>query len=233
MKLSIVVPCFNEAKNIPLILEKFSRVIKRNDVEVILVDNGSRDDTCAVLNQEVSQYPFVKVQMVEVNQGYGYGILAGLKIADGDFIGWTHADLQTDPGDVIKAFEIIEQKEFSQNIYVKGNRKGRSLFDQFFTWGMSAFESIYLGVKLWDINAQPNIFHRSFYESWTNPPHDFSLDLYALYRAQKQKLHIVRFDVLFPERVHGQSNWNTSLKGKWKFIKRTVDFSFTLKGTLK
>ena len=43
MKLSIVVPCYNEADNIPLILERFDEVIKTDEVEVILVNNGSTD----------------------------------------------------------------------------------------------------------------------------------------------------------------------------------------------
>ena len=45
MKLSIVVPCYDEAENIPLILKRFGEVIKRDDIEVILVDNGSRDSS--------------------------------------------------------------------------------------------------------------------------------------------------------------------------------------------
>ena len=51
---------------------------------------------------------------------------------------------------------------------------------------MSLFETIYIGKALWDINAQPNIFHRQFFEGWSNPPFDFSLDLYALYMSKKK-----------------------------------------------
>ena len=232
MKLSIVVPCYNEEKNIPLILEKFSKVIKTYDVEVLLVNNGSSDNSEAVLNKLVPNYSFARVVKVEVNQGYGFGITSGLNEAKGEFIGYTHADMQTDPTDVLKALEIIEKQKNSHNTYVKGDRKGRALFDQFFTMGMSLFESVYLGKKLWDINAQPNIFHRSFFESLDNIPKDFSLDLYFLYIAQKQGLKIVRFDVVFPPRIHGESSWNTGLASKWKFIKRTIDFSVKLKKEL-
>lgn len=49
MKLSIVVPCYDEAENIPLILKRFSDVITRDDVEVVLVDNGSTDHSPEVL----------------------------------------------------------------------------------------------------------------------------------------------------------------------------------------
>lgn len=230
MKLSIVVPCYNEEKNIPLILERFGEVIQRDDIEVILVNNGSTDGSAQVLSDLLPRYSFARTVPVEVNQGYGYGILQGLRECKGEYIGWTHADMQTDPADILKALDMIEQERGL--VFVKGNRRKRPLFDTFFTMGMSLFESCYLHEKLYDINAQPNIFPKIFYESWENPPYDFSLDLYALYMARQKKLRVIRFPVLFPERIYGESKWNTGLKSKWKFIKRTIDFSVKLKKEL-
>lgn len=233
MKLSIIVPCYNEAKNIPLILERFHQVIHRDDIEVILVNNGSSDNSTEVCNSILYRFPFVKVENVVVNKGYGFGITSGLKVAKGEFVGYTHADLQTDPSDVMKALEIIEKQEQPHNCYLKGDRKGRPLFDQLFTCGMSFFESVYLKTNLWDINAQPNVFSKSFFNSMDFAPNDFSLDLYFLYMAKKRRLKIIRFDVVFPERIHGQSSWNTGLTSKWKFIKRTIYFSLKLKRGLQ
>lgn len=227
MKLSIVVPCYNEKENIPLILERFSDAMIRDDVEVVLVDNGSTDGSAEVLSRLLPQYPFARTVKVAVNQGYGYGILQGLAQCRGEYIGWTHADMQTDPADVLKALDLIEEEKGL--VFVKGNRKGRPFFDVFFTVGMSVFESCYLREKLYDINAQPNIFPKVFFQGWENPPHDFSLDLYALYMARKSGLKVVRFAVNFPKRIHGTSKWNTGLAAKWKFIKRTVEFSVKLK----
>ena len=228
-KLSIVIPCYNEAKNIPLIAEKFSQAINRDDIEIILVNNGSQDNSQAVIDDVMMLYKFLKTHKVEVNQGYGFGILSGLKVASGEFIGWTHADMQTDPKDTLRALEIIEQNGLVKNIYVKGSRKGRAMFDNFFTIGMSIFETLLMGVSLWEVNAQPNIFHKSFFTKWQNPPHDFALDLYVYYLAKKSNLKIIRFPVLFPPRIHGTSSWNNSFGDKWKFIKRTVKFSVVLK----
>lgn len=227
MKLSVVVPCYNEEQNIPLILARFAQVVDRDDVEVILVDNGSTDHSAQVLTELLPEYPFARTVKVEVNQGYGYGILQGLKECRGEYIGWTHADMQTDPADILRALAIIE----AQNglVFVKGRRKGRPLFDVFFTTGMSLFETCYLREKLYDINAQPNLFPKVFFDAWDNPPHDFSLDLYALYMARRRRLKVIRFPVLFPERIYGESKWNTGLKAKWRFIKRTIAFSINLK----
>jgi polyisoprenyl-phosphate glycosyltransferase len=232
-KLTIIVPCYNEERNIPLILERFNSVIKSDDIEIILVNNGSTDNSEAVISEQISNYSFARVVKVEINQGYGFGITSGLRVAKGEFIGYTHADMQTDPADILKAFKLLKQQETPEKCYIKGDRKGRSLFDQFFTIGMSFFETFYLGKKLWDINAQPNIFNRSFFDSIKNTcPKDFSLDLYFLYTAQKLRLNVIRFDVLFPERVHGESSWNKDFTSKWKFIKRTISFSIKLKKEL-
>jgi len=229
MKMSVIVPCYNEKENIPLILERFRAAITDEDIEVILVNNGSTDGSSEVLSRLLPEYPFARTTLVEVNQGYGYGILHGLEAAEGEFLGWTHADLQTDPSDLVKAYHMLEEKRWAPSVYVKGTRRGRSPADNFFTTGMSAFETLYLGRRLYDINAQPNIFSRAFFESWENPPHDFSLDLYALYMARVKGQEVLRFPVEFPPRLHGSSHWNTGLASKWKFIKRTIQFSTKLK----
>jgi hypothetical protein len=101
--------------------------------------------------------------------------------------------------------------------------------DVVFTIGMSLFETLLLGRRMWDINAQPTMFSRSFFETWTLPPDDFSLDLYAYYQAQKFGLKVYRFPVRFSERAHGVSHWNVDWAAKRKFIRRTVAFSLQLK----
>jgi glycosyltransferase involved in cell wall biosynthesis len=226
--LSIVVPCYNEEKSILTILDGFKYAIKNYPIEVVLVDNGSCDNSAQVLKKLLPKYSFAKTTRVEVNQGYGFGILQGLKKATGEFLGWTHADLQTDPADVVRAYELLKDTGFAKNIFVKGTRKNRSYFDQFFTLGMSCFELAYLHKFFWDINGQPNLFHRSFYESWKQPPHDFSLDLYAYYMAKKLKFDIRRFKVVFGNRVHGEAS-NASLKQKYNLTMRTLAFSTKLR----
>lgn len=232
-KLSIVVPCYNERENIPLLLERFKSTIAHRNIQVILVNNGSTDGSDSVLESILPEYPFAKTVHVPVNKGYGYGIISGLKSADGDFIGWTHADLQTDPEDISRVYDLITNSDL-ENIYVKGNRKKRPLIDTFFTVSMSLFETIFLRTALWDINAQPNIFPKSFMEELTYYPDDFSLDLYMYYMAKRRGVKIQRIDVLFTERLHGASKWNDqTFKAKWKFIKRTMVFSLEMKRRLK
>ena len=230
MKLSVIIPCYNEAANLPLLLDRCSTLGENSNIEVILVDNGSSDNSAEVLEKLLPSYPHCRTIRVPVNQGYGFGILSGLKAAQGDVLAWTHADMQTDPKDILRGLAFFQLH--SNHIYVKGRRIKRPIADVFFTIGMSVFETCLLQTRLWDINAQPNMFSREFFESWQNAPHDFSLDLFAYFTARNQGLPVYRFPVKFGERAHGISHWNVNWAAKMKFIRRTIDFSFELKKRL-
>lgn len=227
MKCSLIIPCYNEAANLPLLLERCKALVAKPEVEVILVDNGSTDSTPQVLLNLLPQYPGCRTVRVAKNHGYGFGILSGLRAAHGEILGWTHADMQTDPQDLLSGLELFEQH--GKDIFVKGRRYGRPLVDVIFTIGMSLFETWLLAKPMWDINAQPTLFSHKFFESWRSPPEDFSLDLYAYYQAQAQGLKVYRFPVKFGERAHGVSHWNVNWVAKWKFIRRTINFSLQLK----
>lgn len=231
MKFSLVIPCYNEVANLSLLLERCRALASRPEIEVVLVDNGSTDNTPQLLANLLPGYPGCRSVRVEWNQGYGFGILAGLAACKGEILGWTHADMQTDPQDVLRGLACFEQH--GDAIFVKGRRYGRPLADQLFTIGMSAFETLLLRTPLWDINAQPTMFTRAFFATWRDAPYDFSLDLYAYYRARKAGLQVHRFPVRFGERAHGVSHWNVNWAAKRKFIRRTIDFSLQLKSSLK
>ena len=227
--LSIVLPCYNECENIPLILERFAHVLSRDDVEVILVDNGSTDDTPRVLAELLPRYPFARSLRVDVNQGYGFGLFCGLQAGTGRFLGWTHADMQTDPQDVMRGLTLLEVSTNPARTFVKGRRQGRPLADQMFSVGMALFESFVLWAPLWEINAQPNLFPRELFAHWQDPPTDFSFDLYYYYLAVKSGFKIQRFNVEFGNRLHGHSRWNINWQSKVKFVQRTIGFTYKLK----
>ena len=229
-RLSLVIPCYNEAANLPLLVERCSKLVAPGDVEVVLVDNGSSDESPAVLADVLSSRTGCRSIRVPVNRGYGHGIVEGLKASRGSIVGWTHADLQTDPMDVRAGLELFDR--FGADCFVKGRRYGRPFGDRAFTIGMSAFETVLLGKPLYDINAQPTLFPHRFFATWAEPPLDFSLDLYAYYMARRAGLNVHRFPVRFGDRAHGISHWNVNWSAKRKFIRRTVDYSLKLKRDL-
>ena len=229
MKISLIIPCYNEEKSLEELHSKCKDLAKKIDVEIIFVNNGSTDNSKKILSLLSKKNKNFVYLNIDENKGYGGGILEGLNKSKGDYIGWTHADLQTNPSDLIKASELINK---NKNIFIKGKRFGRPLFDNIFTIGMSFFTSIILSKRLWDINAQPTIFPKEFFDLWQNPPNDFSLDLYAYYLAKKFNLKIKRIPVFFDKRKFGSSSWNLGISSKFKFIVRTMKFTFKLRKDL-
>ena len=230
MKLSLVIPCYNEEENLPQLTKKIDVLNKNRFVQIILVDNGSSDGTRDYLNKYSKKNNQIKIVKINKNLGYGHGIIEGLKKADGDILSWTHADMQTDPLDILKGLEIF--KKHGPDIFVKGKRYGRPFTDIIFTVGMSFFETIFLKKFLWDINAQPTMFSKKFFKTWANAPIDFSLDLYAYFNAKKNNIKVYKFPVKFDQRLYGASKWNLNWPAKIKFIHRTLKYSFKLKKEL-
>jgi glycosyltransferase involved in cell wall biosynthesis len=231
--LSIVLPCYNEAANLPLLLARFRDCLhERNDIEVMLVDNGSTDASAEVLAAALAESEFnrfARFVRVPVNRGYGFGIMAGVRAATGEVIAWTHADLQTDPQDVLDGYASFSRLPDPRQSILKGRRRDRPALDAFFTLGMSVVASLALGQRLFDVNAQPKMFHRSFLDRMTRPPDDFSLDLYVLYVARREGLAIVEYPVSFGRRLHGVAKGGGTLRGKWKLICRTWAYLWKLR----
>ena len=134
MKISLVVPCYNEEKNIELLTEAFARLNQRYDVELVLVDNGSTDGTGISIKRQLEKYKFISTVRIEDNIGYGFGILTGLRQAKGDYIGWMHADMQVTPMILSEFIDRIGQAPQS-DIYYKGKRRKCPVLDSiFYIW---------------------------------------------------------------------------------------------------
>jgi glycosyltransferase involved in cell wall biosynthesis len=232
MRFSLIIPCYNEAANLPGLVTRCRALVEDATTEVILVDNGSSDATPEVLDALVADQPRIRSVRVAVNRGYGHGILSGLRHASGDVLGWTHADHQTDPVDARAAIALFVASADPERLFVKGLRYGRPALDVAFTGGMSMFETMLSGHVMRDINAQPTLFHRKFYETWRNPPDDFALDLFAYWRAREAALTIRRIPVRFGPRAYGVSHWNSGLAARLKFVRRTLDYSLRLRRSL-
>ncbi len=233
---SIVLPCYNEAATLPSLADRFAEVLhNRTDVEVVFVDNGSRDDSAAVLARELARpgRGFGRMVTVPVNQGYGFGILAGLRVATGEFVGWTHADSQYDPAVVLAGFDVLTRSAAPDRSFLQGRRVGRNWFDGLFTAGMSMVASLALGTRVRDVNAQPKLFPRHFLELMNRAPHDFSLDLYALFVARRHGFRVLELPVVFGRRLHGEAKGGGSVALKWKLTKRTWAFILQLRRDLR
>ena len=221
--LSIVIPCFNELNSLDILYHKAKYITDNYDIQIIFLNNGSYDGTKEKFNSFNSSEK-IKFLNIEENKGYGYGIKKVITMCKGEFIGWTHADLQTDLYDLIKAYNLIIQNNNRRNqdkYIIKGVRIGRPLKDQIFSNAMSILGLILFWPKpAYEIFAQPSIFHNSIIDEIQNAPDGYEFDVYVFIVALIKNYNTLRFKVLFPERKNGSSHWNINAFSKLVFINR-------------
>jgi glycosyltransferase involved in cell wall biosynthesis len=231
-RFSIVLPCYNEAGNLPLLLAAYARAWPELGVpgELILVDNGSTDETATVLRRELErpELGFARPVQVERNRGFGHGTMTGLRAARGEIVGFSHADMQYTPQDCFAAFRKLAAQPDPARALVKGKRAPRGLGPALVTNTMAVLASAVLLMRLTDINAQPKVFHRSLLEHLRRPPDGFQFDLYVLYTARRHGLKVLTVPVVFGQRAHGQSKWAYSLASRYRTIWATVVYIFKL-----
>lgn len=106
MKISIVMPCYNEARTIEAIVQRVLQVELPYDRELIIVDDCSRDKTRDYL-QTLQANPEIKVIYHHVNQGKGAALHTGFAHASGDIIIVQDADLEYEPNEYLKLLKPI------------------------------------------------------------------------------------------------------------------------------
>jgi polyisoprenyl-phosphate glycosyltransferase len=222
--LTLIIPCYNEKDNLYEIIDKCEKLVNTKLIKIILVNNGSTDGSSQILNTIKNDK--IYIHHIKKNIGYGNGIMEGLKQTDTQFIGWTHADLQTNLEDVIQVIQILENQK---NLFIKGLRKKRNLSSNILTLCMSIIETLIFQKFLWDINAQPTIFSRQLLQEISNPPKNFMLDLYFYVKAKKLKFEIRRFNVFFYKRKFGISNWDYNFSNRVKTIVNAIIYSIHLR----
>lgn len=218
MKYSVIIPCYNEEKNIRSLIKRLEAAEGEREIEYIMVENGSKDATGAELEEVCTGKPEFKIVYVKQNWGYGYGLIKGMKAAEGDYIGWLHADLQVKPEEMMRFVDFIENHKKEDRMYfLKGLRKNRTMIDHFFTAGMTVYVTVVLQNYLYDIGAIPVLFHRDLLKKFDKAiPYDFSIETYVYDRAKRSGFRIKRFPVQMAERKQGKSSWDRGISSKFK-----------------
>ena len=231
---SIIVPVFNEEKNIQTFIGAINQALndcKTFAAEVIIIDGHSTDNTFRIAQENINNLGNPKIKIYQRDRRYGYGadIMFGLAKSRGNIMCWTHGDMQTSPPDILQGLKIFNEN-IDKKLIVKGIRKKRNFIDVIFTFGMQIMVLLILRVNIFDINAQPKIFSREFYQKFLldQSPQDFSLDLFLLYQAKRNGYKILGFPVLFLKRLSGEAKGGGSFKGKIKLIIRTCKFILKL-----
>jgi glycosyltransferase involved in cell wall biosynthesis len=125
LKLSVVLPIYNEHENIPILLEEVRAAIAPLGIryEIVAVDDGSTDSSHAVLRESTAVFPMLRVLAFEKNAGQTAALDAGWRASRGELVVSLDADLQNDPADIPGMLRTLEESAADMVIGVRVNRQ--------------------------------------------------------------------------------------------------------------
>lgn len=208
LKLSLIVPCYNEAENVALFQEAVITAFAGcgYDYEIVFIDDGSRDATLHNLKKLFSQQKCpVKVVSFSRNFGKEAGLYAGLEHASGDYISLIDADLQQRPEIVRDMVDYLEAHPDTDVVAAYQDRRNEGKVLSFFK------KSFYKLINMLStVTLQPDA---SDFRTFRRSVRDSILELGEYHRFSKGIFAWVGYETHFIpytacERAHGTTKWN-------------------------
>lgn len=224
MKLSIIIPVFNEENTIEEIVRRVERVSLPLEKEIIVVDDGSFDNTKKILKKLKQHYNFILEEHQE-NQGKGAAVRTGVKKATGDFVIIQDADLEYNPNEYPRLIKTLLNGE-AEIVYGSRNVYQNPRFSKIYFLGGKFLTLIFnflYGVKLTDINTGYKIFRKGILESLDLKEKKFCFCEEVTAKAVKKRYKIKEIPIHYIPRSFKEGKkirwWRDGFKGLFTIIK--------------
>jgi glycosyltransferase involved in cell wall biosynthesis len=227
-ELTLVIPCYNEAESIPYTLPALCTAFAKagRALEIVAVDNGSQDESGERLRALAARGLPVRIVRVEVNQGYGHGLLSGIPHARAPWIGFIPADGQVDAEDVVRLFEALAPC----GPLTLGKVRRRFRMDGLQRKLVSIAYNALVGC-LWprlgsiDVNGTPKILHKDVLARMQLESRRWFLDPEILIKAHYMGVRVLELNAFARMRGRGLSHVRASTC--WEFLRELMRYRCT------
>ena len=206
--LSVFFPAYNDAPSLPGLIERTFEVLSEHviDYEVIVVNDGSRDETAAVLEELSTTYgPCLRVVTHEKNRGYGGALRSGFLAAKKNFVFYTDGDGQYDPGELPRLLSCIGPETGLVNGYKLERHDPRHR-----VWIGKVYNfcsRLLFRIRLSDIDCDYRLIRRSLLESIHLTSTSGTICVELVRKLELSGCEVVEVGVHHYPRLHGRSQF--------------------------
>src|ERR1044072_10000098 len=227
MKISVVIPVYNEAANIAELISRVQGV----DIskEVIVVDDGSTDGTRDVLARLEKRYDNLRVFLQAKNKGKGAALRTGFDLATGDFVLVQDADLEYDPADYPALLKpLIEGKaDVVYGSRFLTTKEHRVLFFWHSVGNrlLTLISNMFTDLNLTDMETGYKVFKREIIQAIKLEQDRFGFEPEVTVKIARMKLRIYEVGISYYGRTYKEGKkigWKDGVKALWCILKYSI-----------
>jgi len=223
MKLSIVIPVYNEAKTLRKIVSLVKKV-EGIDKEIILVDDGSTDGSIEILKDLQKKDKDLKIYFKSKNMGKGHTLKEGFKHSTGDYVIVQDADLEYDPQDYHKLLRALKEDavDVVYGSRFSGNYEDMSNLHYFGNKLLTLITNIFFRVMLTDMETCYKLIPGDFARKVDIKSHRFDFEPEITAKILKSGLRIREVPISYKGRTHIEGKkitWRDGLRAVYSLIK--------------
>jgi glycosyltransferase involved in cell wall biosynthesis len=224
MKLSVIIPCFNERRTIRQVVEAV-RTAPYSDKEIIIVDDGSTDGSREDLEQEIA--PLVdRILFHGVNKGKGAALRTGIAASTGDVVLIQDADLEYDPTEYARLLgPIFEQKA---DVVFGSRFMGSQPHRVLFFWHrvgngfLTLLSNMLTNLNLTDVETGYKAFRRAVIQKIKIEEDRFGFEVEVTAKLAKLRCRIYEVGIGYYGRTYGEGkkiSWKDGIRAIWCIVK--------------
>ncbi len=210
LEISIILPCYNEAENIPILIQKLSTNLSKIPHEIILVDDNSPDKTWQVAQNLSKTYNNLHVIRRMNERGLGSAVTSGMSVAKGNYLLVMDADLQHDEEIIPNLYKALKNDGYDVAIGSRlvGGADGYGDFS-FFRKFMSKFATfitqILIRIPVKDPMSGYFMITRKFYEIKVEKINPLGFKILLEFLGRSPEAKIIELPYTFKNRIHGET----------------------------